>query len=109
MRPIVAGMGSLGEKTGRVYTGDTIAKIQDTTWTSKYSWLSCDVVAFYPSIPPDQALVALHSHLVRYSLFSRQMIEFIVLAVEFLLRNLPVGEFIIIKRNCSVPELLPNH
>lgn len=75
-------------------TGDTIAKIQDITskiqditWSANFSWLSCDVVALYPSIPHDQALMVLHSHLVRFSAFSTELIDFIVLAVEFLLHH----------------------
>lgn len=89
MHPIVAEIGSMGERMGQWIdtllqplvqslprflkdTGDTIAKIQDLTWSSHFSWLTCDMVGLYPSIPHNQALMFLRPHLARFSLYSME-------------------------------------
>lgn len=72
MRPIVAGIVSMGERLGSwvdqlfqplVFnlqgflrdTRDTIAKIEGYNWTTESGWLSCDVVGLYSSFPHDLA------------------------------------------------------
>lgn len=100
----MAGIGSMGEEFGKwidqllqplvssipVFlkdTGDTISKIHHTPWYTSSSWLTCDVVGLYPSIPHDFAIQYLYQHLTCHSSYSVQLIHFIVLGVEFLLHH----------------------
>lgn len=102
MRPIVSGMGSMGESLGvwidhhlqpliSVIPGfirDTkflVSTLNDFNWTSDSSWLSCDVVGLYPSIPHDKGIIMLSKFLDQYSSYTLETKDFLVRAVDFLL------------------------
>lgn len=48
---------------------------------------SCDVVELYPSIPHSLAISSLSCHLNKYSAYSPNIREFILMATEFLLTH----------------------
>ncbi|XP_056390398.1 uncharacterized protein LOC130284250 [Hyla sarda] len=104
LRPIVAGIGSLVERLGewvdhhlQPLTTITPTFLQDTKhtinilskikWESSYSWVTCDVIGLYPSIPRDKGLEALSIHLDRFSNYSPGLKEFLVIATDFLLQH----------------------
>ncbi|XP_053568384.1 uncharacterized protein LOC128657969 [Bombina bombina] len=103
-RPIVSGVGSLGEKLGEWidnilqpfvhtlpgYIKDTthvLQKLEDRTWNDNNMWLTVDVSSLYSCIPHELGLKAIEYHLLLKSTFSSDLIEFIVEAVNFLLTH----------------------
>lgn len=52
-------------------------------WKKEYKWLICDVVALYPSIPHNQAIV-LGDYLNTYSSYTLEAKEFHLMVTEFL-------------------------
>lgn len=104
LRPIVSGIGSLTERLGEWLdailqplvrrtpgfikdTGDVLRNFYCKKWHSKYTWLTADVVALYPSIPHAVALVALEFHLHKYSPYSMNFIEYVLEVTQYLLTH----------------------
>lgn len=104
MRPIVSGIGALGELFGvsidhhlqRLvsaipgYLRDTkhlVSTLDGFPWLTNLSWLSCDVVSLYPSIPQDIAVVMLSTFLGKYGNYAPETNNFLVRATDFLLHH----------------------
>lgn len=104
LRPIVAGIGSMGEKLGSLvdaylqplvpispaYLRDTkhvVTLLDGQPWSDTSYWLSCDVTALYRSIPQDLSIQVLGEYMDMYSSYSQETKEFVLLAVEILLKH----------------------
>lgn len=104
LRPIVAGIGSLGEKFGSWldhllqplvvnipgYLWDTKQLIQDFEggpWNHNMMWLTCDVTALYPSLSHDLSLKVWYTFLRKYSCYADLLINYMLVVLEFLLHS----------------------
>lgn len=104
LRPIVAGIGSMGERLSawvdshlQPLVSITPSYIKDTknlvsimdgqTWASHYSWVSLDVAALYPSIRHATVINNLQQFLATYSAYTPPLREFLLLATEWLLAH----------------------
>lgn len=104
MRPIVSGIGTMGEFLGiwidhhlQPLVSDIPGYLRDTKhlvsildghpWSNDWMWLSCDVVALYPSIPQNEAINMLSMFLDKYANYTLETKQFLVSAVEFLLKH----------------------
>lgn len=56
-------------------------------WSNDWMWLSCDVVALYPSIPQNEAINMLSMFLDKYANYTLETKQFLVSAVKFLLKH----------------------
>lgn len=104
LRPIVAGIGSLGERLSAWVdahlqplisitpsfikdTKDLVTILDGQSWDTNYCWVSCDVVALYPSMLHDWVLITLRLYLNTYSSYSNILKEFLVMATQWLLSH----------------------
>ncbi|CAJ0939001.1 unnamed protein product [Ranitomeya imitator] len=103
-RAIISGIGSLSENLGEWvdhflqplvinlpgYIKDTkavIAALDGFLWSSHYTWVTCDVVGLYPSIPHNIILTSLSYFLNKYSTYKQEIQFFIIDSVSFLLTH----------------------
>ncbi|CAJ0956543.1 unnamed protein product [Ranitomeya imitator] len=103
-RAIISGIGSLSENLGEWvdhflqplvinlpgYIKDTkavIAALDGFLWSSHYTWVTCDVVGLYPSIPHNIILTSLSYFLNKYSTYKQEIQSFIIDSVSFLLTH----------------------
>lgn len=104
LRPIVAGIGSAVENTciwldsllqplvQRVpgYRRDCkelLKAFDNMQWDDRYRWVTGDVTALYTCIPHNKAWIALSFHLRKYSNYSCELREFILMVTTFLLSH----------------------
>lgn len=100
LRPIVAGIGSAVENTciwldsllqplvQRVpgYRRDSkelLKAFDNMQWDDRYRWVTSDVTALYTCIPHNKAFIALSFHLRKYSNYSCELREFILMVTNF--------------------------
>lgn len=68
-------------------TGHLLAHTQEKHWSSTNILITVDVKVLYSCIPHHLALEAVKYHLTRYSCYSKELCEFLYLAIEFLLQH----------------------
>ncbi|XP_068098889.1 uncharacterized protein [Hyperolius riggenbachi] len=103
-RPIVAGIGSLGERLGQWvdsclqplvrrlpgFLRDTthlLNSLESLEWSNHYTWVTMDVTALYSSIPHGLALKALDFHIQKYGSYPAGVKDLLMLAVDHLLAH----------------------
>lgn len=104
LRPIIAGIGSLCEKLSQWVdihlqpivqsrpgflrdSKQVLQYFENATWKESYSWMTLDVTSLYSCFSHSVALHALTIVLGKYSGYSDELRQFLIMSTEFLLSH----------------------